>query len=96
MSDSMTLKKVVPASLIASAALVIAGCSTGPTAAQKAEMVKPNNDFNFLGIVKYEEAVFSERHASTFPVNVDEITVRDNYSGDRVSLLWGLVTLNDY
>lgn len=92
----MSLKNVVPALFVLIAAVSLAGCNTGPTTAQKAQMPKPNENFNFLGIVKYEHAVFTDPLSTQFPVSVDEITVRDNYSGDRVSLLWGLVTLQDY
>lgn len=76
--------------------VLLAGCNTGPTTAQKENMLKPNNDYNFFGIVKSEQGSFKKPERSTLGVGVDEVTTRDNYSGDSVTLLWGLITLRDY
>ncbi len=91
---SVPMKKT--ALLLSSLALVLlSGCNTGPTTAQKDNMLKPNNDYNFFGIVKSEQGSFYEPSITTAAVSSDDITTRDNYSGDQVTLLWGLITLRD-
>lgn len=82
--------------LIAFSILTLSGCSTGPTAAQKERMLKPNNNYNFFGIVSSQKGTFKQSDLTSSNVSVDEVSVRDNYSGDSVSLFWGLITLQDY
>ena len=50
---------------------------------------------SFLGIIEHEKATFSETGPNSFTVRTDELVARDNYSGDRVSLFWGLITFED-
>ena len=76
--------------------LVLAGCNTGPTTAQRENMIKPNENYNFFGIVSSEQGTFKQPSKNSLHVTSDEVTTRDNYSGDSVSLLWGLITLRDY
>jgi len=51
---------------------------------------------NFLGIVKSEKANYTPANTNTFAIKTDELVSRQNYSGDKTTLLWGLVTLQDY
>lgn len=85
-------------SLLLSALILalLSGCNTGPTTAQKENMLKPNDGYNFFGLVKSEQGTFKKPGITTAGVSVDDITTRDNYSGDSVTLLWGLITLRDY
>jgi len=76
--------------------LILTGCNTGPTTAQKERMLKPNEDYNFFGIVQSSQGTFKAPSATTFSVSSSDITTRDNFSGDSVTLLWGLITLRDY
>ncbi|MEM0966679.1 MAG: hypothetical protein AAGJ81_11070 [Verrucomicrobiota bacterium] len=76
--------------------LALSGCNTGPTTAQRENMLKPNNNYNFFGIVNSQKGSFKEAGRTTSAVSVNEVTARDNYSGDSVTLLWGLITLQDY
>ena len=76
--------------------LALAGCNTGPTTAQRENMIKPNEDYNFFGIVSSEQGTFKKPNTNSFSITSDQVTTRDNYSGDSVSLLWGLITLRDY
>jgi hypothetical protein len=76
--------------------VVISGCSTGPSTAQRENMLKPNDNYNFFGIVKSEQGTFKRVPLTSMSGSSDEITTRDNYSGDSVTLLWGLITLSDY
>ncbi len=76
--------------------LALAGCNTGPTTAQRENMIKPNENYNFFGIVSSEQGTFKKPSPNSLYVSSDQVTTRDNYSGDSVSLLWGLITLRDY
>ncbi len=89
------MKKIA---LLLSAAFLVAlsGCNTGPTTAQRENMLEPNGNYNFFGIVSSEQGTFKEPSMTTADASVDQITTRDNYSGDSVTLLWGLITLRDY
>lgn len=51
---------------------------------------------NFLGIVKTEKANYTPSTVNTFAIHTDELDSRQNYSGDKTTLLWGLVTIKDY
>lgn len=75
--------------LLALTALVFSGCNINPTAAGSQEV-------NLLGVVQYEQASYEETNPSTLAVSTSEIVSQKNYSGDKLSLLWGLVTLTDY
>jgi len=89
------MKKI--ALLISAICLIaLSGCNTGPTTAQRENMLEPNENYNFFGIVKSEQGTFKAPSMTTASVRADDITTRDNYSGDSVTLLWGLITLRDY
>lgn len=70
-------------------AVAFSGCDVGKTQMGKRET-------NVLGIVKYEGESYSPTGPNTFAVSTDELYSRNNYSGDRTSFLWGLVTVKDY
>lgn len=51
---------------------------------------------NFLGIVTVESGSFAPNDQTTIGVNMREFSGRRITSGDRITLLWGAVTLTDY
>ena len=51
---------------------------------------------NFLGIVKVEPGSYSAINNSTVRLKMDDFYSRRTNSGDRVTLLWGAITLTDY
>ena len=69
--------------------LFLTGCVTNGTQAD-------SNSFNMLGIIKYEAASYSATGPNTMAVSSDELTKRKNFSGNKTTLLWGLITLKDY
>ncbi|MDQ8194951.1 hypothetical protein QEH59_10970 [Coraliomargarita sp. SDUM461004] len=71
------------------AALVFTGCDGG-----KAQM--GTQEANLLGIAKVEKESYQPSGSTTFAISTDELYTRKNYDGDKVTLLWGLVTLKDY
>lgn len=71
------------------AALVFAGCDGGTAQMGPKET-------NVLGIAKVEKASYQPSSPATFAVSTDELYSRKNFQGDKVSLLWGLVTVKDF
>lgn len=69
--------------------LFLTGCVTNDTQAG-------HNSVNMLGIVKHEVASYSATGSNTITVSSDELTERKNFSGNKTTLLWGLITLKDY
>jgi hypothetical protein len=51
---------------------------------------------NLLGVAKINKADYQPSNPTTFLLSTDELYTRKNFSGDQVSLLWGLITLKDY
>ena len=84
----MRLKALSLASLIV-ASFALSGCDGGRVQSGPKEA-------NVLGIAKYQKADYSPTGATTFAVSTDELYTRRNFSGDKATFLWGLVTLKDY
>jgi hypothetical protein len=87
------MKQLALATLIASAALV--GCTTYDTP-NHGRNVSMEPAHNFLGLVKVESGSFSPSEKATIGANMREFSARRITSGDRITLLWGAVTLTDY
>jgi len=87
------MKHIALLTLIASAALV--GCSSHDTPNHgKNVSIEPAH--NFLGLVKVEPGSYSAINNSTVRLKMDDFYSRRANSGDRVTLLWGAITLTDY
>jgi len=87
------MKQLALATLITSAALV--GCNTYDTP-NHGRNVSLEPAHNFLGLVKVESGSYAPNDHPTVGVNMREFYGRRITSGDRVTLLWGAVTLTDY
>ena len=87
------MKQLALASLIASAALV--GCTTYDTP-NHGRNVSMEPAHNFLGIVKIESGSYAPNEKATVGVNTKEFYANRITSGDRITLLWGAITLTDY
>jgi hypothetical protein len=87
------MKQLALATLITSAALV--GCSTYDTP-NHGRNVTLEPAHNFLGLVKVESGSYAPNDHPTVGVNMREFYSRRITSGDRITLLWGAVTLTDY
>ena len=81
--------KLVTLLALSIAALSFSGCDKG-----QAQM--GTREANLLGVAKMEKENYGPTGPNTFAVHTDELYKRKNFSGDRVSLFWGLVTLKDY
>ena len=71
------------------AALCFTGCDQG-----RAQMAP--REANLLGAAKIEKEAYTATGQSTIAVSTDELYKRQNFSGDKVTLLWGLITIKDY
>ena len=87
------MKQIALLTLIASAALV--GCNSYDTPNHgKNVSIEPAH--KFLGIVKVEPGSYSAINNSTVRLSTNDFYSRRTNSGDRVTLLWGAITLTDY
>ncbi len=89
----MTLKKLTPLFTAAGLALAVAGagCSTTSGDPQAA-----NQDRNFLGLVRIEPNSFQDTTPNTLELHVNDVINKPDMSGTRVTLLAGLITIEDY
>ena len=83
------IKKILSLISLSIAALVFTGCDGGTAQMSPKEA-------NVLGIAKIEKESYEATGPATFAVSTDELYTRKNYDGDKVTLLWGLITLKDY
>ena len=84
------MKFKIPTILTASAALcLLSACGS------KQAQFSPKGT-NILGIYKSEPAAYSAEKSNTFPLSTSEIIDRENITGNKVTLFWGLITLKDY
>lgn len=67
------------------------GCTSNSS---QTSSVRP--DANVLGIVKVYEGSYKPVGPTTLPLSTGEVTAGEKLSGNRVELLWGLITLTDY
>jgi len=89
----MTLKKLTPLFTAAGLALAVAstGCSTTSGNPQAA-----NQDRNFLGLIKIEPNSYQDSSPNTLELRTNDVINKPNMSGTRVTLLCGLITIEDY
>jgi hypothetical protein len=83
----MKLRYLAP--ILALTALIFSGCSLNSTATGKKEV-------NLLGIIAAEQGSYEAVSPLTLNLASDELLTQKSYSGDKLTLLWGLVTLTDY
>lgn len=75
---------------------LLAGCSSGPTTAQRDNLVNPDRGINLLGIVRHSQNSFDKPTKAALNLSTDELVWGTNMSGDSLSLLWGAIHLQDY
>lgn len=88
------MKQIAVASFLAATALV--GCTSYDTP-NRGRNVSLEPAHNFLGIIKVEPASYSNNdHNPGVMLSTNELYSRRNNSGDRITFLWGALTLTDY
>lgn len=70
--------------------LVFTGCD-----AQRRAQMGPLEG-NLLGIIKAESESYASTGPTTFAISTEELSSRKNFSGEKTTFLWGLITLKDY
>ena len=81
--------KILTLLALAAAVLVFTGCDGG-----KAQMT--TGETNVLGLYKNVQESYAPTSPNSFTINSDELYTRKNFSGDKTTLLWGLITFEDY
>ena len=81
--------KILTLLSFAAAALAFTGCDGG-----KAQMTPKTT--NVLGLYKNVQKSYAPTTPNSFTIKSDELYTRKNFSGDKTTLLWGLVTIEDY
>ncbi len=84
----MRCKLLAIISMVASAS-VFTACDSGySTMAPK--------ETNVLGIIKHEPENYAPTGPNTLAIHTDELYTRKEFSGDKTTFLWGLVSIKDY
>ena len=84
----MHCKLIVLASILASSFFITACDSNYSSMAPR--------ETNVLGIIKHEPGSYAHTGPNTFAVHTDELYTRKEFSGDKTTFFWGLVTIKDY
>ncbi|MGK0309399.1 MAG: hypothetical protein ACJAYS_000215 [Lentimonas sp.] len=83
------LCKLFAITFLVASAFVFTACDSGySTMAPK--------ETNVLGIIKHQPQSYAHTGPTSFVINTDELYTRKEFSGDKTTLLWGLVTIKDY
>ncbi|MEM9161203.1 MAG: hypothetical protein AAGB46_19325 [Verrucomicrobiota bacterium] len=70
---------------------LLSGCET-----MERHIPKEKDDFSILGgLVAKKEAAFEEVRPTQISVKAGSLSRDPKYTGDRVSILWGLITIVD-
>ena len=90
----MKLTKITTLLVAFALAVFAVGCSSAP----KGKQLEPvaAKEKNFLGIVSVKPQSFQVTPPIGDTVRTSEITARRDYSGTQTSLLWGLISIEDY
>ena len=83
--------KILALLSLAASALVFTGCYHD---AGKAQL--ENEETNVFGIYKNVQESYAPTTPNSFTINANEINTRKNFSGDKTTILWGLITIEDY
>ncbi|CAI8328870.1 MAG: Uncharacterised protein [Opitutia bacterium UBA7350] len=83
----MKTRHITP--ILALATLVFSGCSLNPDADGRKQI-------SLMGVFEYEQDSHQPISPTTLAISSDEVSPQKEYSGDRLTLLWGLITLKDY
>jgi len=83
--------KILALLSLAASALVFTGCYHD---GGKAQLEK--EETNVFGFYKNVQESYAPSGPNTFKFNSDELYTRKNFSGDKTTLLWGFITIEDY
>ncbi len=89
----MTLKKYTPLFTATVMALALAGTGCSSTTAHPSAA---NQDRNFIGLIKIKPNSYAQASPSSFELHSNDIINKPDMTGTQISLLWGMVNLEDY
>ena len=75
--------------------LIIASASDF-TAYDSVHSTMAPRDTNVLGIIKHEPESYAPTGPNSIAIHTDELYTRKDFSGDKTTFLWGLVSIKDY
>lgn len=81
--------KILALLSLAASAFVFSGCDGG-----KAQMAP--EETNVFGLYTNVQESYAPTGPNTFKFTTDELYTRKNFSGDKTTLLWNLITIEDY
>ena len=83
------MKLILTASLAASAGLLLSGCASD-------NLTPRQMTTNIAGIYTVTQRDYVPARPATFNVTSEELMPRTDFSGDKHTFLWGLITFTDY
>jgi len=86
----MNIKRLIVIGFIFPLMLLLSSC----TNSQDGYMT--NKGSNFFGLMKYEQGSYVPPAQSASEIRTDELIDRRNISGDKITLFWGLIEINDF
>ena len=78
---------------------LFSGCKSTPTRIKSpyaATYERANQNKHILGIIKSEKSSYEPASPTSIVLRTNDISTRNNISGDKVTLFWDLITLTDY
>lgn len=90
-STIMKLRKLAILFSAVAASLLMSACSS-----LNDEEVVAGNGFNFFGVVSHEPGSFAPAGEYSSVVRTHDIYGMELPTGDRTSLLWGAIVIQDY
>ena len=75
--------------------LIIASASVF-TACNSSSRAMAPRETNGLGIIKHEPQSYAHTGPNNLAIHTDELYARKDFSGNKTTFLWGLVSLKDY
>lgn len=76
---------------LAALALVFTGCYHDGAQAQLEK-----DETNVFGLYTNKQESYEHTGPNSFVIHSDDLYTRKNFSGDKTTYLWGLVTIEDY
>ncbi len=89
----MKLKSLTP--LFSAVVLALAAASTGCSSVSNNPQAADRSS-NFLGLIKIEPRSYAYTPPGTLDIHTNDLIEKPNMSGDKVTLIWGLISLDDY
>lgn len=81
--------KIITLLAVVTASVLLSGC-------QSKSSPMGQKTTNVLGIVKVEKENYTNAGITTVDIETDQLVGRQDFTGNKYTLLWGLITIKDY